>query len=867
MDPKTEDHEYDFVVWFDVMNALFDCRHTIQDICDILESSVGREQFSKILHLGIKSNFEKTNDFSLICKIQQSIKQDLHLRCHKNENTHKKQNKEKYHIVTTDNSKNVTNILQEPKANNKSRLLFVNSHCKVFGIQSLMCNIFQYLNFESLLHCHLVNKQWFYDSYHPSSVYHLCMNDLQHISQMKRVNLSRFKNISSLWIESWIDSKASKNLHRFGWNKFKNISKFRVGTAQVGSMATFENVVCDIIRNNRLSMKKLAVQRNPSFKNLNNSHWDNIVKFIQATTFGQLEKLDLKSVNMFGTFLDINSIKNNSNNSSNNNNNTINSNNIIINSNGSNKENKEENDIACDISIDYSGNYFSNLESICIENSHLSVSFWQWLASDGCNLSNLKSLTLSRIDIGTSIKTSDNLKKITRDYTPLIAKKLTRLEHFCFEDLVFNDIAAPMTSIMLSLVYHLGNSCKNGNNSVKTLNLLVNPVSVNQWIKLDKKYGFKFGKSKKKRSRMEKCKYNYDINSIYGNFNQLEHACVSLLSDSRPRVTLAEPSKTLEFILCFITCDHNKDKTRSNCNVINSLEATEVEINMNCSSNSSNSKNNNKKCKSMSKDKIANKNKNKNICNVKQLRLVGWEESNISLASVCSVLKKIRFSNLQRLMLNRNEKYDIVLKRDDLKKQIDCMNLINGLIKSVSNNKNCNDYNYSMSLRIETKFESEYLDTGSSFGVARARWIKNIVSDDEMQQTAKLLNEWNDRGDIEVNMVFYCDRDWYKMEHFEFPEKAAGQILLNRINTYTGGSGNIGKCVSSLLNKNKFVGPYYGGTPDYIDNQFDVPNTSMTMIVRLEQYAVEEGDSCNNSQVCHMEKQFVFVVRVIPPSK
>ena len=49
----------------------------------------------------------------------------------------------------------------------------------VFNIQNLNCEIFQFLDFKSLINCRKVNNQWLYDSYHPSSIYHINTSDIK----------------------------------------------------------------------------------------------------------------------------------------------------------------------------------------------------------------------------------------------------------------------------------------------------------------------------------------------------------------------------------------------------------------------------------------------------------------------------------------------------------------------------------------------------------------------------------------------------------------------------------------------------------------------------------------------------------------
>ena len=209
--------DYDFVTVFTVINQIQDESRSTEAIWNALNQSLTSKQLRNIIIYGIKQYYTNTNDFSIVKNIHDTlITQTLdtinslksNVIVEKEVKQEKKEIKHKYNVNTNISTNSHTKEQQCSKTRNHYNYIgqaFKNTILKRF--------IFQFLNFKSLINCCKVNTDWFYDSYHQTSIYHIKLNHLFSKSKRRRgvpivwhmhyANILRFKNVSSIEITLW----------------------------------------------------------------------------------------------------------------------------------------------------------------------------------------------------------------------------------------------------------------------------------------------------------------------------------------------------------------------------------------------------------------------------------------------------------------------------------------------------------------------------------------------------------------------------------------------------------------------------------------------------------------------------------------
>ena len=130
--------DYCFLKWFEVIRTVNSDVTTFDVLFNAISKSCSKEDFADILLQGIKAQFKEKNDFKLISQLHDSLK-DQSTSINKQQHSYQK-------IAKT------TNVVAVKRSCYSSN--------RVFCIQSLLCNIFQYLDFHSFIHCRKVNLQW-----------------------------------------------------------------------------------------------------------------------------------------------------------------------------------------------------------------------------------------------------------------------------------------------------------------------------------------------------------------------------------------------------------------------------------------------------------------------------------------------------------------------------------------------------------------------------------------------------------------------------------------------------------------------------------------------------------------------------------
>ena len=216
----SNDYNYDFIKTFDWMRFILDTRNSIDSIFDILKNSIDEKHIRRIISNGIKQYCENCNQFTL-------TNIDDHINNKDAEDSCNIINKKEKHCQTDQN----TNTTAIKSSNNQK------TYCaKVFGIESISCDIFKYLDFKSKNKCKTVCMRWLYDLYKCASNDYLNMNDLFVLSKIDCCNncrtyihngcydivhlkanmcntikdLSNFRNVRKVHLLEW-----QSNLHKY----------------------------------------------------------------------------------------------------------------------------------------------------------------------------------------------------------------------------------------------------------------------------------------------------------------------------------------------------------------------------------------------------------------------------------------------------------------------------------------------------------------------------------------------------------------------------------------------------------------------------------------------------------------------------
>ena len=189
--------DYNFIKAFDLTRFIHDQENSVESIFNVLQSSLNEKQIRNIIDGGIKNYFQKCGDFTFA------------------NNIHK-------HIISTKN--NTINHNNKGQSTSTKK-----SYCeKVFEIESICCNIFNFLPNESKNQSKIVCLRWLYDLYKHQSNQTLNLNDFFKLSAIyctgnhcemvndlkesvcQTVNdLSSFNKAKNIIVTEWPDSISS----------------------------------------------------------------------------------------------------------------------------------------------------------------------------------------------------------------------------------------------------------------------------------------------------------------------------------------------------------------------------------------------------------------------------------------------------------------------------------------------------------------------------------------------------------------------------------------------------------------------------------------------------------------------------------
>ena len=188
-----------FLKWFEIHQILENDVVRISEVINKLQLTLTSKQWKTILSLGIRQCYENLP----ICD---TTLHDIH-----NTLTSIKRSNESFSCGT--NPTKATSAMK-----------------KVFEVDSLHCKMFEYLDFNTMKRCSMVNLQWLYAAYDPRSYYYFDTKD--HYSQnrngdCKRQSFSilRFRHAKVVKICQWMNTKKLERL--FGnlvyFNKIREI--------------------------------------------------------------------------------------------------------------------------------------------------------------------------------------------------------------------------------------------------------------------------------------------------------------------------------------------------------------------------------------------------------------------------------------------------------------------------------------------------------------------------------------------------------------------------------------------------------------------------------------------------------------------
>ena len=384
--------EYSFLIHFDVNQAIRNKKNCIDEIFDTFKSAISHDVIREIFVNGLHTQFKKSNDFNIIQAIYQTFDSNannvsLNIQQKSKANNYKN-DKEGRNSISTQSA---TTAAKDNRTGIR--------HLQVFKIQNLICSIFSYLDFESILKCSRVNKQWMYDSYCPMSIAFISTKNMYKENtkavKVKKVsrrhgnsykenvfyqcfhNINRFKNVSSLQISKWHDNRKLDRYFR-NFEKFRNVSKLSI---EMNFDIELE-ILLSIIKNNKNKLKEMTI----------NTISRQIVSkctFLESIFLPYLVVLRLSG--MYVQALKLQSTMD-----------------------------PEKLDGFSDI-------HFSKLEHLIIDNCHLGIEFWHGMGNDQANL-NLSNMTHLSF-VGCMINSKDE-KIIKSNYIPKMVSKLDNLTHF-----------------------------------------------------------------------------------------------------------------------------------------------------------------------------------------------------------------------------------------------------------------------------------------------------------------------------------------------------------------------------------------------------------------------------------------------------
>ena len=497
--PQLND-DYNFLVHFAVNQAIRNKQNSLDEIFDAFKSHINQDDIREIFVDGLDTRFKKSNNFKIIQAIYHTFDSD--------ENN----------ILVNTNGKKI-NINNDNKRNSfKQSAIAITPenrcpHLDVFRIQNLMCSIFSYLDFQSLLKCSHVNQNWLYDSYCPMSTAFISTKNMykenrhniklfnvnvrqlptrphdhydyhhptEKVSYQCFHNINRFKNVSSLQI-SYLPPNCKLDRYFRNLEKFRNISKLYLET-DLDHDRQLE-ILSTVIENNKNKLKTLTIYT-ISRQNISKC------TFLQSIFLSHLTTLRIIGMNVQALKL---------------------------------LSQSPSTDLELETSVNVSFNNFDNskLQHVVFDSCHLDIEFWRGLdnGKTNFNLTNMTHLSF----IGCTISSKDE-KIIESEYIAKMVSKLDSLTHFkchmnknCYPTSSTDDRKVSVVKFLSSFLYHLSQRKGKAKNILKSLDI----VLTTEWFFHieERNYG-------NSRSKDNKTDITIKTDEFVLNFEKLEDVSIS----------------------------------------------------------------------------------------------------------------------------------------------------------------------------------------------------------------------------------------------------------------------------------------------------------------------------------------------------
>ena len=244
---------YDFVSSFELKQSVSNESIDLETMVRCLNKVLSSQQLRHIINLGIECYCKEKNNFDIIKMIQNQFSSINPIK------------------KSSSKSKNDNNT-------DSSHTGYYHYYCfETFDIQEIVCKIFQFLDFQSLINCRKVNIQWMKDSYQPLSIYHVNTNNLYGASALKDHyhNILTFKNAHCLEIHPW--PPALKDYFQLLKTQFCKIDQLSIVSSPL-ELARQTNVELDheemssqyvdmigcILQNSKNGLQKLLIDQENS---------------------------------------------------------------------------------------------------------------------------------------------------------------------------------------------------------------------------------------------------------------------------------------------------------------------------------------------------------------------------------------------------------------------------------------------------------------------------------------------------------------------------------------------------------------------------------------------------------------------------
>lgn len=202
------DSTYDFLTYFNLLRAVNNQSITNENIFNLLRKLFGTIQFRNIIHMGLFQHWQiinqgKDQSFTLpnMSEIRTFLSNEFECKANDSDNNNNSDihNNNAININTTGNIR-IASLPESP-----------------LNVTDITTNIFQFLDFKTLIACRKVNSGFMHDAFQPSAIHHCdirtiekILKKIKHIGRQK-YHLSLFRQSESITVECKSDSNTKKN--------------------------------------------------------------------------------------------------------------------------------------------------------------------------------------------------------------------------------------------------------------------------------------------------------------------------------------------------------------------------------------------------------------------------------------------------------------------------------------------------------------------------------------------------------------------------------------------------------------------------------------------------------------------------------